>query len=303
MDRSSTRRRDVPTESRLTVGGRGRNRRRVPLRERLPELRLRPKAAVAACGRLLRRSVPVLVTVAAIGATAAAIFYGHRFVTTSSRFAIDTIDVRGASHLTDAELLALIPIAKGDNVFGADLDAVEAALEREPWILDASVERRLPRTIEITVRERTAAAAVDLDGYYLSDADGHLFKRARLDLGETAGLPVITGLARDDLSADPAGSAARIQRGLSTAAAWAEDARRPAVGEIRIDLRHGVTLYTYDGAVAIRLGDVEGDALTARLGRFDAAWAALTTDERRRARAIHLDHDTRPDHVTVSFTR
>jgi hypothetical protein len=114
---------------------------------------------------------------------------------------------------------------------------------------------------------------------------------------------VITGIGRDAYAADRAGAAARIRLGLATLAAWAEQEGRPSVGEIRVDGRHGTTLYTHGDAVAIRLGEADGEHLAGRLDTFDAAWAALTAEERQRARAIHLDHDTRPDHVTVAFTR
>ena len=65
--------------------------------------------------------------------------------------------------------------------------------------------------------------------------------------------------------------------------------------------QHGATLFTYDDAVAVRVGDAAGLELTTRLRRFDAAWAAMSADERRRARAVHVDSDTRSDLVTVSF--
>jgi cell division protein FtsQ len=302
--RSSSRGRDeVPSESRLTLRGRRRNKRRSePLRDRLPALGRAPRAVVVTCGRVVRRAAPAVVVAAIAGGLGYGAWSGYRFITTSPRFAIDTIEVRGAHTLSPEQIRERVPVAPGDNLFTADLAAIEAALEREPWIADVEVRRRLPRAIEIDVREREAAARVDLDGIYLADRDGQIFKRARVDLGEGEGLPVITGVGRADLAAGAAPVSARIRRALATADAFAADGR-PAIGEVRVDVRHGVTVYTYDDAVAIRLGDVEGAALDARLSRFDAAWAALTPDERRRARAIHLDHVTRPDHVTVAFNR
>ncbi len=312
--RSSSRGRDgdgapdavpVPAHSRLTVNGPRRNRRRsASLRARLPELRKVPARTLVACGRALRRAAPALLGMAAIGAVGAGAWAGYRFVTTSPRFAIDDIAVRGTHALSADEVRARLPIALGDNVFLADLDAAEARLEAEPWIAAAAIRRRLPRSIEIEVVERQAAAIVDADGLYLADADGHLFKRARLDLGEGEGLPVVTGIARDELRVDPGAAALRVRHALATLGTWADvGSARPAIGEIRVDERLAVTLYTYDDAIAVRLGGADGAPLGPRMARFDAAWAALTPDERHRARAIHLDHDTRPDHVTVAFGR
>ena len=275
----------------------------MPLRERMPDLRHAPGRFADSCGRALRRAAPALLLGVVAGAVGTAAWAGYHFVTTSPRFAIETIEVSGATTLGPDGIRARIPVAIGDNLFRADTGAIETALEREPWIADATVRRELPRTLVIDVEERTAAALVDLDGLYLADAEGHVFKRARLDAGEGEGLPVITGLGRAAYAADPAGAAERIRLGLATLAAWAEDTGRPAVGEVRVDGRHGTTLYTFGDAVAIRLGEASGDQLAGRLDTFDAAWAALSAEERQRARAIHLDHDTRPDHVTVAFTR
>ncbi|MBZ0238958.1 MAG: hypothetical protein K8M05_41995, partial [Deltaproteobacteria bacterium] len=75
---------------------------------------------------------------------------------------------------------------------------------------------------------------------------------------------------------------------------------RPAAGEVSVEAA-GTTVFTYDTAVAVRVGDAEGDALAARLARFDATWNALSPEERERARAIHVDNETRTDLVTVSF--
>jgi cell division protein FtsQ len=295
----------VPAQSRLTVGAPRRNRRRsAPLRARLPRLRDVPRGLVIACGRAMRRAAPALLVLTAAGAVGAGAFAGYRFITTSPRFAIDSIEIQGAHATSADDLRARLPIALGDNVFLADLDAVEARLEAEPWIADAAVRRRLPRTIEIDIVEREAAAVVELDGLYLADADGRPFKRARLDLGEGQGLPVVTGIARDTLRDDPTAAADRVKRALGTLAAWTADgAARPTIGEVRVDERFAVTLFTYDDAIAVRLGEADGEPLRDRLGRFDAAWAALSPDERVRTRAIHLDHDTRPDHITVAFER
>lgn len=292
----------MPSESRLTLGNARRNKRRsAPLRARVPELRRVPGAVADACGRALRRSAPMMLVLAIGGALATGGFYGYRFITTSPRFAIAAIDIRGTHTVSPERLRARLPVGLGHNIFAADLDAIEAAVEAEAWVADASVSRRLPRTIEIEIREREAAAVIVLGELYLADASGKVFKRARLDDGEGAGLPILSGLDRDAYALDPTGSAALVRDALATLAAWSAGGR-PRIGELRVD-GDRQTLFTYDDAIAIRLGAAAGDLLADRLATFDAAWAALTPDERGRARAIHLDQATRPDHVTVAFAR
>jgi hypothetical protein len=76
---------------------------------------------------------------------------------------------------------------------------------------------------------------------------------------------------------------------------------RPKIAEIHLDARRGIVFHTYEDAVAIRVGDGEGEALAARLRTFDAAWSALDPDERAAARVVYVDNKTRPDRVTVGF--
>jgi cell division protein FtsQ len=269
-----------------------------PLVARLP----RPREAVDACGRALRRGAPVLVTIAALSIIAGGLAFGHRFLTTSHRFAISEVEVRGSTVLTADEVRELLPFRRGDIIFRASTGKAEAALAALPWIAGVDVRRELPHRIVVDVRERTAAAVVAADELYLVDAAGRPFKRAAVERGEGKGLPIVSGVPRDLYKTAPDEAAARVRRGLDVLAAWSapSDDARPAAGEIAIE-PSGTTVFTYDSAVAVRLGAAEGDVLAARLARFDATWSSLSPEERARARAIHVDNDTRTDLVTVSF--
>ncbi len=283
----------VPRSSRIVL--RPNKRRASPFITRLP----RPREVVEGCGRALRRAAPTLLVALVLGGVAGGAWGVHRFLTTSPRFAVSTIAIRGSHVLSDDAVRELLPFRVGDNVFSVDTSAAECALRAEPWVVRARVRRDLPRTIVVEVVERTPAAIVAADGLYLVDATGVPFKRADIARGEGQGLPVLSGVPRPLFTTAPAVAAARVQRGLEVLAAWAASPR-PAVGEVRIEDR-GTTVFTFDDAVAVRVGGAAGAELTSRLGRFDAAWAALSPDERRRARAIHIDDDIRGDLVTVSF--
>jgi cell division septal protein FtsQ len=285
----------LPRVSRLVL--RPNKKRTSPLVARLP----RPREAVDACGRALRRGAPALVTIAALSLIAGGLAFGHRFLTTSHRFAISEVEVHGSTVLTADEVRELLPIHRGDNIFRASTGKAEAALVALPWIAGVDVRRELPHRIVVDVRERTAAAVVAADELYLVDAAGRPFKRAAVERGEGKGLPIVSGVPRDLYKTAPDEAAARVRRGLDVLAAWTAPAdARPAPGEIAVE-PSGTTVFTYDSAVAVRLGVAEGDVLAARLARFDATWSSLSPDERARARAIHVDNDTRTDLVTVSF--
>jgi cell division protein FtsQ len=260
-----------------------------------------------ACGRALRRSLPALIGIGVIATVGGTAWAGYRFVTTSSQFAITSIEVNGVQQLSADQVRALLPAQVGDNVFATNLDELTRELRGNPWIATAEAHRVLPHTIVIDVREHVAAAIVQLGGLYLVDAEGHPFKRAELvpkletdgmTAGDGAGLPIITGLDRDAYVANPAGTAAQIRAAMAALAEWRSVDERPSIGEVHLDTHGSLTLVTYEQAISIQLGDMDA-LLEQRIHTFDATWAELSSAERARTRAIHLD--ARADQVTVAF--
>jgi len=258
----------------------------------------KPGAIVDACGRALRRGLPVIAAGAVALALGGTAWAGYHFVTTSPRFAITAIDVHGNRHLSADQIRAALPVHEGDNVFAADVEAALRALRANPWIEHAEAHRMLPDTLVIEVREHDAVALVDFGGLYLVDAAGHPFKRAVLGDGDGAGLPIVTGIDRSTYVAKPDEAAALVRAALDALATWRAEPSRPAIGEVHVDAFHGLALHTFDLAIAIELGALDA-GLPARMQTFDAAWAELGDDERVRARALHVA--SRPDHVTVAF--
>lgn len=290
---------NVPSASRLVVKLRpNANRRRPPsvsLWARLPK----PAAIVGGCGRVLRRSLPAMIVIGVVTAIGGSAWAGYRFVTTSSRFAITSIDVHGNKHVAADQVRSALPVAVGDNVFSANLDSLTRELRANPWIASAEAHRVLPHTLVIEIHEHEAVAVADLGGLYLVDAKGLPFKRAQIDADDGASLPIITGLDRAAFLADPASAARTISRALEALTTWNTGDKRPSIGEIHVDLHGALTLHTYEAATAIQLGSIDA-GLGARMRTFDVAWAQLDLSERARARAIHLD--PRLDHVTVAFS-
>jgi cell division protein FtsQ len=243
--------------------------------------------------------------IAAIGAAA---YLGYRYLTTSPRFAIATIEVRGNRTLTADEIRGLLTVRLGDNVFRTDVHAEAAALRAEPWIARADVRRELPDTLVVEIEERAAAAIVALDAPYLADERGVPFRRCEaIDAcgAVPATIPVVTGLERDAFATgtEAAAGPTAVRAALAAIATWRAGAARPPADEIHVD-HHGGLVVRTRGGLEVELGaapDPDAAPYVARLARFDLAWANLSADERTRARAIHVDHETRADHVIVAF--
>lgn len=281
-----------PASSRLTVRKHKNRRKPGSLWARLPK----PAAVADACGRALRRSLPVAAIALATCGAAAGVWAGYRWITGSPRFAITEISIHGTQRVDADALRASLPLHVGDNVF-AGLAGVSRTVRALPWVASVEVRRVLPHTIAIEIREHTAAAAVALGDAYLVDAAGRPFKRA--ERGEADGLPVITGLERAAYLENPDATAQIVRDAIDAAARW-RAADRPALREVQLDAHGAVTLRTERTALAIQLGAL-GPQTADRIRRFDAAWAGLSEAERDRARAIHLD--ARPDHVTVALAK
>jgi cell division protein FtsQ len=296
----------VPARSRLVAKPAGNRRKPEPPR------RIGPRAIADACRRAIRRAAPGLAVAGALAVVAGGAYAAYRYLTTSPRFAIATIDVRGNQTLTADEIRGLLTARVGDNLFRADVRAEAAALEAEPWIADADVRRELPDTLVIEIEERAAAAVVALDGgIYLADVRGVPFRRC--DDGALAEhLPIVTGLERDAFT--PAGPIAAgpqaVRAALAAMDAWRAVAGRPAAHEIHVV--DGALAVRTEAGLVVELGtapavDVGGadptaiGGLTRRMRRFDHAWNHLSPDERTRARSIHVDHETRKDRVIVAF--
>lgn len=271
--------------------------RRMATARRLPA----PRQAIDACGRAVRRLAPAIVGLAVIGVFGATATLSHRWITTSPRFAITTIELQGNRVLSEESLADLLPVHPGDNMFAAATASMERAVARHPWVASAQVHRELPHRLVVSVRERTAAALVELGGLYLVEPSGLPFKRAALDSGEADGLPVISGIERLAFRADPQATSRLIRAGLDALARWRAVPGRPAVAELTFDSYRGLTLRLVSPAVSLHLGALDDPALAERMALFETAWDHLSPDERAATETLYLDAG--PGQVTVAFAK
>jgi cell division protein FtsQ len=233
----------------------------------------------------------VLVTAASIGVGWAA----RRCVMKSSRFAIASIAVRGNSRRPSTVIAAESGLVAGTNIFVADLDAARARLLQDPWIVDATLVRRLPGTVLVSVIERRAAALVALDDTYLATDDGVPFKR--LDPDDPTDLPLVSGVTPEQIGADRAGATRTIGRAIDLAAEYDRSAlgKRTPLEEVHVAADGRFTLVVGHAGMQLVLG---GPPFRRKL---DLAARVVGEVERRggRADAVMLDSESHPDRVVV----
>ncbi len=238
-----------------------------------------------ALGRRLLVAGKALAVLALVAGAALAGRQLIRHVIASPRFAVREIRVAHAAHVTNDEIRALAGVRPGDHLLAVDPDTVAARLATHPWIGSARVRRELPSTLSIEVVERHAVGSTLMGALYLLDEAGHPFKRATFE--EADGLPVITGVTREQYAALRPATEAAFREALAVLAAYTktsddEPATRPKLSEIHVDPHSGFTLVLLDGGGEVRLGRGETEAKLQRLDRIFAALgprgpAALTT--------------------------
>jgi cell division protein FtsQ len=144
-----------------------------------------------------RRRLRLLVAGASVLAVVAVVYA----VVRSPLLDVDTIRVRGASNTPPAEVARAGGLDRHPQLVDLDHAKVAARIETLPWVQRATVVRRWPGTVEVTLLERTPLAAVPGDGggWAMVDATGRVLE---VDGEAPAGMPTITA----PVAAPPPGS-------------------------------------------------------------------------------------------------
>ena len=94
----------------------------------------------------------------------------------SPTFAVRTLDIHGATFTSDSIVRAILGMDDSPNAFRLDTDSAAQQLARLPAVESASVQVRLPGTVEVTLVERQPKLVWDVGGRrYVVDEDGLLF--------------------------------------------------------------------------------------------------------------------------------
>lgn len=130
-------------------------------------------------------------------------------ITRSGLFAITGVRVDGVGQQRASVVRSTARVAEGQNLVTVDLDEALARTKALPWVADASVVRRPPSTVVITVvPRRPVAILAGPNGSWIVDRNGVAIAEAadqklpRIDIASTAAPD--PGEAIDDPAADNA---------------------------------------------------------------------------------------------------
>lgn len=96
------------------------------------------------------------------------------------------VKVTGNRYLAASEILEAAALPVGENMYKLDLKAAQARVKALGWVDRVYLERRLPRSLVVAVRERRPVALLDSFLLYGVDREGRI-------------LPVSAALAEEDL--------------------------------------------------------------------------------------------------------
>lgn len=265
------------------------------LSERLRELRLRARVLGARLRRPAKLAGRVLVVLACTLGCVAVARLVERHMRTSTAFATRVLTIDGSERLTRAEVLSAAGLRLGQNVFELGPEEAEERLRDHAWIAAAHVERRLPGTFIVHLRERHAVAVLALGALYLVAEDGAVFKRVGPD--DPVDLPVITGIERERFTTDLVYRTSLLLEVVALLHDWrgAGLLARAPIGEVHVEADGGLSLYVGDQALYARLGR---SPFREKLARLRGVLDRLAQDHQRAA-YIYLDNVRHPERVTA----
>jgi cell division protein FtsQ len=187
---------------------------------------------------------------------------GVLLVSRTSLFDARRIEVTGAHHLHQADIVRIAGISRQTNVLWLDERAAERRLEAEPWIAHADVSSSFPLSIEVAVTERTPVAVFGGTGGLIA-GDGTA-------LGSPSGgrwLPAI-----DLGTVTPAEGAPPSPVGAARALGAMPPGLRSDVRRVRVML-DGTLELRLKGGATIRFGMPDDAARKVRAIQQVLAWA------------------------------
>ncbi|CAN5380900.1 hypothetical protein BH10PSE6_BH10PSE6_36950 [soil metagenome] len=99
-------------------------------------------------------------------------------------FKLAYITVEGRDYVERNAILAALNVQAGDSLLAIDLQESRRRLEAIDWVASATVERRMPDTLYVTLKERRAVAIWQNGGEYtLIDKNGRTVRASRMPPG------------------------------------------------------------------------------------------------------------------------
>jgi len=173
---------------------------------------------------------------------------------------IREVEVEGIYRVTKGEVLERLVLKPGMGLHQVSTSFLAERVRTHAWIKEATVERRPPHLLHVTIIERTPAVIVRSGAdHWLSDESGYLLDK--LGRQDDRTLPLLTGLDPQSLQRGEAGVRNAVQSGVVLAKLIASTFD----GRVEIDLTNSSNVLASANGVRFQFGD---DSLVGQWDRF-----------------------------------
>src|SRR2546421_3834472 len=197
-----------------------------------------------------------------------------QFVFRNDAFAIRELDIQTDGSIPVEQLRKWAGVKPGVNLLALDLNRVKSDLELAPMIQSVAVERVLPRTLKISVVERTPIARLKLLQFrpgggiglvtYFLDESGHVIQpmavRAEAIAPNVEALPVLAGVNASEFLPGRAIASPKIKAALRLIAGFANSPMAGLVDLTSVDV---------SGTEALQVTTVQGSRITFAVDRLE----------------------------------
>jgi cell division protein FtsQ len=202
---------------------------------------------------------------------------------------IREVEVEGIHRVTKGEVLERLVLKPGMGLHQVSTSFLAERVRTHAWIKEATVERRPPHLLYVTIVERTPAVIVRSGAdHWLSDESGYLL--VKLGRQDDRTLPLLTGLDLQSLQREEAGARNAVQSGVVLAKLIANTFD----GRVEIDLTNSSNVLASANGVRFQFGD---DSLVGQWDRFrkvrPSFKAAAFDGRKREVSEIDLRYDNR----------
>ena len=202
---------------------------------------------------------------------------------------IRDVEVEGIHHVTKSEVLERLVLKSGTGLNQVSTAFLAERVRTHAWIKEATVERKLPHLLHVTVLERTPAAIIRAGvDYWLSDENGYLL--AKLGKQDDQTLPLLIGVDPQPLQHGEVGVRNAVQSGVVLAKLIANTLG----GRIEVDLTNFSNVVASANGVRFQFGN---DSLVDQWERFLKVNPSFKTapfdDRKRTVSEIDLRYDNR----------
>jgi cell division protein FtsQ len=182
---------------------------------------------------------------------------------------IRDVEVEGLHRVTKPEVLERLVLKPGIGLHQVSTSFLAERVRMHAWIKEATVERRPPNLLLVTIVERTPAAIIRTGAdHWLSDENGYLL--AKLGKQDDQTLPLLIGLELQSLQQGEVGVRNAVQSGVVLAKLIANTLG----GRIEIDLTNSSNVVASANGVRFQFGD---DSLVDQWERFRKVNPPLNT--------------------------